>query len=188
MTTAGPQRFRAGWFVPTVRARRPAMLTLITVVVLYVVAVSAASWFGAAVPDEHTRFALAASAAAAVWPHDPAANLLAALPTGAGRRLARRVALGLGTALTCWLPVASIAPGVGPGDSFAGLVVLTSVALAAAVPCRTWGAVTPLALVGASQLVGTGRLADLATLWWRWPWWVTIVAFTAVVGQYRRSW
>ena len=134
----------------------------------------------------------AATASALVFAlDDPAARLLAPLPTSAMTRRLLRIALVTAVALPSWLLVATILPGDGLG--LLPLLALTSTGVAAA----TWlrpdrsvapAASVPLLWVATGQLLGgtLGLLGDAATLWRTHPAYVAVVALALVIaGRHR---
>lgn len=180
------------WVAPTARAVPWQPLAGVAACVVAVTAVAAlvGSW-----PVGALGIAAAALAAAVVAGlRDPAASLLAAVPTSAARRRARRLALLLPVGAAVWL--ASIAaarlwePGV--GWSLGALAALTATGLAVV----TWapdalaveaGVATPVLWYAASWPGGLdGGVADVLLAWQHHPWIVTAAATTAfLIGRNR---
>lgn len=138
-------------------------------------------------PGPVLALGVAAMAAALVFSlRDPAAPLLAALPTTLVVRRCLRLALAGAVALPVWVLVALVLP----GD---GLALAPGLALAAAgVAVATWlpldrgisvAAAVPLLWASASELFGgVGGVVGDALAWWRTdPWWVVAAAVTLVV-------
>ena len=192
MVTVG----RAAWVVPTVRACHPALVAAATVAVLSAAAAVAAGANDVALPTMHAWLAIAALAVAAATPHDPAASLLAAVPTGSGRRLIHRGAVGTLTALGAWtLAGWSVDTLVTPpasdatiGGSVPALLALVTLATVIGSWFGPWGACTPLFLVAATHVVGdAGRFDDLLRLWWSHPWIVVAIALGAAAVRHRTA-
>ena len=136
------------WLLPTARA--VGWLPLATVAAgltaAAVAARSAGTW-----PVELTGLGAAGIASAVVaGMSDPAERLLAAVPTSAAVRRARRLLLLLPAGAAVWLGWLGLAQHLAPGLGWpvAGLVALTAAGLAVAVWGTVWlGAAVPLAWV-----------------------------------------
>jgi hypothetical protein len=134
----------------------------------------------------------AATASALVFAlDDPAARLLAPLPTSAMTRRLLRLALVAAVAVPSWLLVAALLPGDGLG--LLPLLALTSTGVAVATRLRPGvsvapAAAAPLLWVAAGQLVGgaLGIVGDVATLWQTHPAYVAAAGLALVVaGRHR---
>jgi hypothetical protein len=137
------------------------------------------------------RLGAAAVAAGTVFAlHDPAAVLLAALPTSAMTRRLLRVGLVAAVVLPAWLLVAGVLPG--PGNGLLPLLALTTTGLALA----TWlpagpvalAASAPLVWVAVSELLGDvlGPAGTAAAWWHTRPLLVVAVACGCLVaGRHR---
>ena len=184
------------WVTPTMRAVRPSLVAAAAVALLVVIAAAVAGAYDIALPTVHVWLALAALAVAASTPHDPAASLLAALPTGSGRRLIHRGAIGTFAALGAWVLAGSStgalvsppASDVAIGGSLPALLALVAVAIVAGARFGPWGACTPLVLVGAGHVFAdAGRLDDVLHLWWTHPWIVATISLSAALVHHRTT-
>jgi hypothetical protein len=165
--------------VHTVRSVRPSLAAIAAVLALAVAGAVVAGSQGIAIPMPLAQLAAAALAVAFATPHDPAANLMAAMPTGTTRRLAYRSSVLASAAITGWLlggwTIDTVVAGTPAGSLFAAgvpeLTALAAVAVAGGRWWGPWGACTPLALVAAGNLVeGTSALAEVVGLWSTQPW------------------
>jgi len=177
------------WVLPTARATD--WLPLATTGVA-LVSVSALTAYGDRWPLGMVGLAAGAVAAATVAGlRDPAADLLAALPTPATTRLAQRLLLLVPVAVATWL--AYLWPGQrtlpDPGWPLAPLLALLATGVvAAALAPRPWGlalgVAVPLAWTAAAR-AGTGLDAEVAEVllaWQHHPWLVTTAAGAALLG------
>lgn len=174
---------------PTVRAIAWAPLLAVSASLLGVAALLRAS---DARPGPTLVLGAAAMAAAAVFAlRDPAAALLAGVPTSAMARRLLRVGLVAAVALPAWLVVTLVLPGEGAALAPALALAVTGVAAA------TWlggeaavgpAAAVPLLWAGTGELLGdlAGPVGD-ALSWWRTePWYVVAVALALLVlGRHR---
>ena len=189
MVTIGHRAAPPVWLAPTVRACRPALLTVAAVVAVYTSAAVVAGAFEVALPMVLVWLALGALAGAAAASPDPAATLLAALPLSGGRRLAHRVGIGTLTAVFGWAAAVSVTSGIGLADSIPALLALLAVAVAVDSRFGTWGALTPLAVVAAGHLVERPSLfTDALALWRTHPWIVVVGAVGVTVTHHRTRW
>jgi hypothetical protein len=180
------------WVVPTARAVPWAPIAGVAACLVAVTAVAAAAgtW-----PDEALDVAAAALAAAAVAGlRDPAAALLAAVPTSPARRRARRLALLVPVMLAVWL--ASLwttrlwEPAIGwPLGPLAALVS-TGLAVAAWAPERIAveaGVAAPLVWFAAAWAGPVdGAPAEWLFAWQHHPWLVTAAALAALLMRRHR--
>lgn len=121
--------------------------------------------------------------------HDPAADLLTAVPVSEMRRRALRLSLLGAPGLAVWWGVTALADGSAAVGPVVALTV-SGVAVAVWVPVRRsvrCGAGAPLAWLLLDRLAaGSGVLGDVAG-WWRTdPWPVVAVALLMCVARSRR--
>jgi hypothetical protein len=178
--------------VHTVRSVRPCLAAIAAVLTLAAVGAVVAGSQDVAIPSSLAQLAAAALAVSVATPHDPAANLVAAVPTGPTHRLAyRSVVLGpvaiTGWVLGGWIIDAMVA--IPPAESLlaAGVPELTALAAVAVAGGRwwgPWGASTPLVLVAAGNLVeGSGALGEVVGLWSTQPWLILAAGLIATAGH-----
>jgi hypothetical protein len=173
-----------GWLLPTARATAWSPLLVVGAVLAGVSVASAATdrW-----PAGLLGIAASAVAAAVVAGlRDPAAALLAAVPTPASVRRARRLALLVPVAVATWL--AYLAPGQhvvpDPGWPVAPALALLATGVATAVWAGTAaGVAVPLAWAVAVK--GGGALgqdvSEVVLAWQHHPWIVTAAALAALL-------
>lgn len=177
------------WVVPTARAVEWRALTTLAGLL---VGTSALAAYADRWPTGMVGIAAGAVAAATVAGlHDPAADLLSALPTSAAVRLAHRLALLVPAAVAVWLAY------LGPGQLSAPdggwtvapmlALLVTGVAVSALAPpagAVAWGVAVPLAWAAADRI---GRLdPDLTSVLMAWqhhPWIVIAAALAALAWR-----
>jgi hypothetical protein len=173
-----------GWLLPTVRATAWSPLLAVGVLLVGVSALLASvdRWAGGQLGI--AAAGLAASVVAGL--RDPAAALLAAVPTPAPVRRARRLLLLVPVAAATWL--AFLWPGQqvleGLGWPVAPALALLATALAAAAWAGTAsGVVAPLAWAAVEK--GSGALgqdvSEVLLAWQHHPWIVTLAAVAALL-------
>ena len=118
------------WLTPTVRSISWWPLAAVTACLAVITAVTYSADFWPVRPLSIAAAALAAAVVAGM--RDPAASLLAAVPTSAAVRRARRLALLLPVELAVWVAWLGIGQRWDAGWAFGGLVALTLVGLAVA--------------------------------------------------------
>lgn len=181
------------WVAPTARAVE--WLPLVAVGAVLVATSTLASHTGRWPLDLVGVAAGAVAAATVAGLQDPAADLLAALPTSATRRRAHRLALLVPLALAVWMaylwPGQSVTPT--PGWPLAPLVALLATGLAVVVlappaAAMAAGVAAPLVWTAADR-VG-GRLDDtfrgVLSAWQHHPW-LVITAAVAALAWKRKS-
>lgn len=172
-----------GWLLPTARATAWSPLLVVGALL---VGVSALSVWADRWPAGLLGIAASAVAAAVVAGlRDPAAALLAAVPTPAPVRRARRLALLVPVALATWL--AYLAPGQhvvpDPGWPVAPALALLATGLATAVWAGTAaGVAVPLAWAVAAKGGALGQdVSEVVLAWQHHPWIVTAAAVAALL-------
>lgn len=181
------------WVVPTARATPWTPVTGVAVCLAAVTAVAAYvdSW-----PVAVLGIAAAAlSAAVVAGLHDPAAALLAAMPTAASVRRARRLCLLVPVGLALWLAYVGAGrqwePGVGWSLGTVAALATTGLAVAVWAPPRAAvesGVAAPLGWYAVTQAGGslTGEHAEVLFAWQHHPWIVTVAAVAALlIGRNR---
>jgi hypothetical protein len=183
------------WPAPTLRAIGWTPLVAVALTTLLVAGAVRAT---GASPAELVPLAAAAMAAALVAGlHDPAAELLAALPASAVRRRTHRLVLLAPAVLALWTALVGLGRLTtspwGPGWPYGPLVALTLAGLAVAVLVPPAGAMAagvgaPLVWLALSRAPGGlgGPLGDLATAWQTHPCLVGAVTAPAVLIGGRR--
>jgi hypothetical protein len=175
------------WVVPTARAIPWAPTVGVAACLAAVTAFAAptGSW-----PVGVLEVAAAALAAAAVAGlRDPAAALLAAVPTSPARRRARRQALLVPVVLGVWLATVGAAhvwePAIGWPVGPPAALIATGLAVAAWAPERIAvgaGGAAPLVWFVAAWAGGLdGVLGEVLLAWQHHPWLVTAAALTALL-------
>jgi hypothetical protein len=150
------------WLVPTVRATPWQPLGVAAVLVAGVSLTEAYAGQGQPGLLGTTAGTLAAAVVAGL--HDPAASLLAAVPTSIAVRRARRLVLLAPAALVVWLAL-------GPGGQVAHVVALAASGVAVAV---WWG--TPAGVVVPLAWAAASRIEEDLGIWSEHPWAVTVTA------------
>jgi hypothetical protein len=124
--------------------------------------------------------------------HDPASDLLAAVPVSAMQRRLLRLALVLAPALLVWAVLVAVAPPSLGATSPGPLLALTTAGVAAGVwsPARRAvlvGAAVPVAWFALDMVLPVDSVLADAAGWWRTdPWPVAVVALVALVAGRRR--
>lgn len=149
-------------------------------------------------PEPLLPLAAAATAAALVAGlHDPAASLLAALPTSPARRLVHRLAVLLPVTLLVWAGMLAAAhlpaPDWGSGWPLGPVTALACTGLAVAVwaPAATnaaWGAAAAMLWFALTRIAGEtgGAVGTVLSAWESDPWAVVAVALAAGIAGARR--
>ncbi|MFC5177880.1 hypothetical protein [Nocardioides taihuensis] len=176
------------WLAPTARATSWGALA---VVGLAVAALGAGAAYDGRWPGGLLGVMAGVLAAAVVTGlRDPAENLLAAVPTSAAVRRARRLALLLPVAAVVWVaylwPGHDLVPGLGWPLGPAAALVATGVAVCAWAPAGRGvaaGVAAPLLWVAAARVVGDtdGLAGDVLLAWQAHPWTVTAAATAALM-------
>jgi hypothetical protein len=183
---------RAALAVHTTRAVRPFLVAIVTVIALAVLGEVVAGTRGVAIPEALLQLAAAAIAVSVATPHDPAANLVAAVPTGPARRVAYRSVVAASVAIAGWVlggwlsdvVVASPPAEAAVGADVPALVALAALALAGGRWWVPWGACAPLAVVGAGRLVvRPDPVAEALELWSTHPWYTLAAGLIATAGH-----
>lgn len=186
------------WMRPTARAIR--WLPLAGAMVLAVVV--GGLFFledAGAIPVPITWLGLGGlGASVALMLDDPAAALVAPLPTSTGRRVVQRLALVVPATVLIWLLLAGLGAVVfdeSPSGSVGGLLALVGIAVAVTswrmaddpATATTIGAIAPIALV-ATGLFGlrTGFARTLTESWSTHPWVVVVASGAFTVAVLRR--
>jgi hypothetical protein len=125
---------------------------------------------------------------------DPAAALLAAVPTSAARRRARRQALLVPVGLALWVAFLMAArqwePGLGWPLGAVTALTVTGFAVAAWAPDRialAAGVAAPLVWYAGAHAGGSDRgLAEVLLAWQHHPWLVTTASLTALLLRRNR--
>ena len=176
------------WLIPTARSTSWQPMAGVAVVLtgLSALAVGVGRW-----PDSLLGVVAAALAAAVVAGlRDPAAALLAAVPTSAAVRRARRIALLAPVALLVWLAYLSAGHELlaAQGWPMGALAALTATGLAVATwaPARvavSAGVVVPLLWVVAARASHglDASVAEVLLAWKHHPWIVTAAAVAALL-------
>jgi hypothetical protein len=144
-----------------------------------------------------TRLAAAGLAAAVVAGlHDPAHDLLAAVPVGPGRRRLHRLLLLVPAMLIAWVALTALADLASSGEDGEWPLGAVLALAAAGVAVAVWapegarpgaGVAAPLAWVAADQMAaGDGVVAEAAAAWHTAPWPVAALASVAVAAGWRR--
>jgi hypothetical protein len=181
------------WLVPTARATSWGALA---VVGLAVAALGAGATYDGRWPGDLLGVVAGVLAAAVVVGlRDPAESLLAAVPTSAAVRRARRLALLLPVAAAVWLaylwPGHDLVPSLGWPLGPAAALVATGVAVCAwAPPGRgvVAGVAVPLLWVAAARVAGDtdGLAGGVLLAWQAHPWTVTAAATAALMTARER--
>jgi hypothetical protein len=128
--------------------------------------------------------------------HDPAQDLLAAVPVGAGRRRLHRLLLLVPAMLVAWVVLTALADLASSGEDgewpLGAVLALAATGVAVAVwapegarPAA--GVAAPLAWVAADRMAsGDGVVADVAAAWHTTPWPVATLASVAVAAGWQR--
>jgi hypothetical protein len=176
--------------LPTSRSVRWSPVAGVTAVLLAVLLVARTAQRPADVLMTIAAAALASVVVASL--HDPASDLLAALPVSAMQRRILRLLLVLAPALLAWAVLVVVAPPSLGATSPGPLLALAAAGAAASVwsPARRAvlvGATVPVAWFALDMVVPVdGVLADAAG-WWRTdPWPVVVVALGALAAGRRR--
>lgn len=173
--------------LPTARAIRWAPAGAVAGLLLAAAALARAADRPADIVVAIAAAALAATVVAGL--HDPAADLLAAVPVSTMQRRMLRLVLAGAPALALWSLLDVLTPSqvFGPGP----LLALTACGLAVAVwtpPRRAvvLGGATPVALFVAQQVAPAGSASDVAAWWLTDPWWVLAGASLLCLAGHRR--
>lgn len=180
------------WLVPTARATswQPMAAVGLLLAIVSTLAAHTGRWpislFGVA--------AAAVAAAVVVGLRDRAASLVAAVPTSAAIRRARRLTLLVPVAIAVWLaylwPAQALVPGLGWPVGPVAALISTGVALAALTPAYgvAVGVAVPLVWTAAARAAG-GLDDDVSSVLFAWqhhPWIVTLAALAALlIGRER---
>lgn len=179
------------WIVPTARTVGSSLLVITLVATVLALAGVVAGTQDVTLPAVHVWLLGAALAGAVAAPHDPLGDLVAATPTGPGRRVVHRVTITLLTGLVAWLLAGRIVAAAGrPLDAAVdvpALVALASIAVAAVRWFGPRGACAPLALVTLAQVVDGSDAARVLDVWRTDPWPVVVGGVAATVVQVRRA-
>ena len=179
------------WFAPTVRA--VGWLPLAAVAVVLVGTSMLAAYADRWPPGLVGTAGGALAAAAVAGLHDPAADLLSALPTSAARRRAHRLVLLVPVALATWLaylwPGRDAVPDLGTPVAQLLALLVVGVAVAALAPRHgvALGVAVPLACAATSRTVGPAGgalgpdLAEVLLPWQHHPWLVITAAVAALL-------
>lgn len=184
-----------GWLPPTLRATCWSPLLLAAACLLAAgVLVRAAE----ASPTAFLSLAAAAVAASAVAGlQDPAAGLLAAVPTSPARRRAHRLLLLIPSVLLTWLGLIALARLISPQWTAGWWLGQTTALIALGVAGTIWGpgrhrlvagVAAPLVCYAVAEQVrgASGPLAGFVTSWQTHPWMVTGLAAAAIaLGRHR---